>query len=1133
MIAFLLAAVLAQSAPDFTALVDPFVGTSGTKIGGPIDTFPGADAPLGMLQWSPDTPSQPAGGGYGYKDTAITGFSLTHLSGPGCSVFGDAAILPTVGAPVPPANVKQSFAHSSEVATPGYYAVSLGKPQIRVELTVALRSGMARITFPASAQANVLVNPASNQAGADDAAVRIVSPTEIDGSATSGHFCGMPDVYTVYFVITFDRPMIRSGVWAAAGPNAAAYAQFDTSQSRILTARAAVSWVGIDGARANLRKAEAQSFDQMRAGTAARWQSYLQRVSVAGGTLAQQRTFYTALYHVLLHPNLYSDADGRYRGFDGAVHRARRGHDEYATFSGWDIYRTQVPLLALLAPRETSDMMQSLVDAARQGGWLPKWPLVNGYTAVMGGDSADPIVAGAYAFGARDFDVRGALAAMLKNATDVKSSPGQGWYRPRPGLEEYERLGYVANTHTTNVSPVRNGASLTLEYALDDFSIAQFARAIGNAAVYRRFMGRSSNWRALFDTSLRQIAPRDPAGAFEQTPITENGQSGFQEGNAAQYTWMVPYDAQALIYGMGGRAATAAQLDGFFTQINAGQDHPYAWLGNEPSLSSPWIYLDAGAPWKAQRVIREALDTLYADAPDGIPGNDDLGTMSAWYAWCAMGLYPINPAVRAFDIGAPLFSRVTIAQPQGVRIVVDAAGAPQPYIQSVRVNGAASTRTWIALPAKGTLTLDAVLGAQPSAWGTALTDAPQSFSPTIAHFPPSTTAVAVANDTPIRLAPGGAGTLRFTVRASAAENIAWRLNAPAGLHVAPSAGTLTAPAQQIEVRVAADPALPVHAYNVTFSGRTQSGALLRAVHAAVVIAPAQTLPPLAYAANFMDNDVTAFDPATGTIVQNVTVGENPGDVALTPDGRRALVANQGSNDVSVVDTQTMKQIARIKVGKVPATLRITSDGATAWVSNNADNTIQPIDITRLKAGKAVAVGRSPQELAISPDGTTVYVVNQNDNAVMPVDARTGRTGAPMATGAKPLGIALSADGRTAYVGNQGSNDVSVIDLASGTTLRRIAAGVQPQGLALSADGATLYVADAGTDTVSVLDLRRGLQRGALRVGLNPGAVRLSADGRTLYVLALGDNACVKIAIGDPRRRSSIELGNWPLAFALP
>lgn len=1127
MIALLLASVL--------TLVDPFVGTSGTKIGGPIDTFPGADAPLGMLQWSPDTPSQPAGGGYNYSDTAITGFSLTHLSGPGCSVFGDAAVLPTVGTPQPPAGLKQPFSHASESASPGYYAVSIGSPAIRVELTAAPRSGAARITFPRSTQANVLVNPASDQAGVNDASIRIVSPTEIDGSATSGNFCGMPDTYTVYFVLRFDRPMSGGGVWSAAGPNAAAYAQFDTSRNPVVGVRSAVSWVGIDGARLNLQRAQSQSFDQMRAQTTAQWQNYLQRVTVTGGSPAQQRTFYTALYHVLLHPNLYSDADGRYRGFDNRIHRARPGHDEYATFSGWDIYRTETPLLALIAPHETSDMMQSLVDAAHQGGWLPKWSLVNGYTGVMGGDSADPIIAGAYAFGARDFDLHGALAAMVKNATDLNSPPGQGWYRPRPGLAEYERLGYVVNTHTTNVSPVRNGASLTLEYALDDFSIAQFARAIGDMARYRTFMGRSQHWRSLFDTSTGFIAPRTSYGAFEQTPITSNGQSGFQEGNAAQYTWMVPYDAQSLIYGMGGRDAAVADLDRFFTQINADQDKPYAWLGNEPSLTSPWIYLNAGAPAKAERVVRQALTTLYGDAPDGIPGNDDLGTMSAWYVWCAMGLYPINPALRQFDIGAPLFSRVQIAQPNGIAIDVRAPDASMqtPYVQSVRVNGVARAQTWTDVPERGSLTLEVALGADPSTWGTAVGDAPPAYRATIPVFPPSTTASFVSpGGSLVHIAPGASAIVPLEVRGGNGEAISWHASVPQGITVAPASGS-PASGTPATLTVTASSQLAPHVYPVTIEGRTKSGAQLVALQLAALVAPAGTHVPLAYVPNYSDNTVTAFDPVTGAVAATIGVGRNPGDAQLNADGSRVYVANQGSNDISVIDTITDEVIATIKTGKVPATLRIAPDGKSAWVSNYGDNTIQRIDLTTLQAGKPVAVGRAPQQLAISLDGASVYVVNQNDNTMSIVDTASAKTVASVGVGARPGSILISPDGRTAYVGDQGGNSVTPIDLAARKALPAIAAGVQPQGLMLSSGGEKLYVADSGSDTVSVIDLERGRQVQSIRVGLNPVSLALSPDGQTMYVVLLGDNACVKIPIGDPQDRSTIEMGNAPLAVAMP
>ena len=420
----------------------------------------------------------------------------------------------------------------------------------------------------------------------------------------------------------------------------------------------------------------------------------LRRIIVAGGTPAQQRTFYTALYHTLLHPNVISDADGRYIGFDGRVHHVRAARTEYANYSDWDIYRTEVPLLALLAPGEASDMMQSLVDAAQQeNGWLPRWALVNGPTSVMGGDSVDPVIAGAYAFGAREFDARGALTAMVKGASTTAPPPGQGWYIPRWELDDrYLRDGYVVNTHTTSVSPEPNGASETLEYSLDDFAIARLAYAQRDMRTYAAFMRRSANWMTLFDGAGRSIAPRDADGAFVHAAIGENGQSGFQEGNAAQYTWMVPHDLRDLIAAMGGPADAVTKLDAFFSQLNAGQDKPYAWLGNEPSLGSPWVYLSAGEPWRAQEILRRALTTLYTDAPDGLPGNDDLGTMSAWYVWCAIGLYPQNPPVRYLDVGAPLFSSVTLRSPGGPVIEVHAplAATDAAYVNALRVNGRAT-----------------------------------------------------------------------------------------------------------------------------------------------------------------------------------------------------------------------------------------------------------------------------------------------------------------------------------------------------------------------------------------------------------------------------------------------------------
>ena len=349
-------------------------------------------------------------------------------------------------------------------------------------------------------------------------------------------------------------------------------------------------------------------------------------------------------------------------------------------------------------------MMQSLADAFAQSGWLPRWPVVNGPSSVMGGDSVDPVIAGAYAFGARDFDARTALRGMVKGATSTQPPPAQGWYFERWELhDDYLRRGYVVNTHTTSVAPGPNGASETLEYALDDFAIARLAQRLTTRRSTRRFCRRSSNWATLFDGTTGWIAPRDADGAFTQSPLDENGQDGFQEGNAAQYTWMVPQDLRDLVGAMGGRRAAVAKLDGFFAQLNAGPDKPYAWLGNEPSLASPWVYLSAGEPWRAQTIVREAMTTLYDDTPAGLPGNDDLGTMSAWYLWCAMGIYPQEPAVRYLDVGAPLFTSIRVSAPNGPTIVINApqAQSANAYVQQVRLNGRPENDSWVTLPLHG------------------------------------------------------------------------------------------------------------------------------------------------------------------------------------------------------------------------------------------------------------------------------------------------------------------------------------------------------------------------------------------------------------------------------------------------
>ncbi|HYK51995.1 MAG TPA: GH92 family glycosyl hydrolase, partial [Candidatus Eremiobacteraceae bacterium] len=1129
---------------------DPLVGTSGNGYDGGIDTFPGADAPFGMVQWSPDTPSQPAGGGYNYSDSTITGFTLTHLSGPGCNVFGDAGILPMIGPVTAPASASQAFSHASEVATPGYYEIRVGMPSVRVQLAATPRTGLGRFTFPPSPQADILVNASSNQNGVSNSTVQITSPTEIVGSASSGWFCGMPDTYTVYFVLDFDRPFTTHGTWLAkkitpdsdqsTGIGSGAYVSFDTTADPTVNVKVALSWVSLDGARANLRlEAHSWDVDAVRAAAHRAWNSDLGRVQIGGGTDLQRRVFYTALYHTMLHPNIYSDADGRYRGFDGQVHSVDRGHVEYATFSGWDIYRTEVPLLAMLEPARTSDMMRSLVHAAQQGGWLPKWSLVNGESAVMGGDPSDPIIAGAYTFGARDFDAHAALAAMVKGATNTGGPLGQG--SQRPGLGEYESRGYVVNDHATNVAPLANGASLTLEYSLDDFSISQLARFLGDERTADAMTARSQNWTNLFDRWSGLITPRDSDGAFESAPLTENGQSGFQEGTAAQYTWMVPQGYGALIAGLGGRDRAVAALDAFFTQIDAGQAEPYAWMGNEPSIGSPWAYLAAGAPWKAQTVIRDVMTQLWGDTPDGIPGNDDLGTMSAWYVWCALGLYPQVVASPVLDLGAPLFpyARVNVPHGASIEIVAPGASADAAYVQSVRWGHLAWSDSWVPFRTSKPMRLTVSVAATPNRyWASAPTDGPPTYTTGPPKFP-AFTASTLMPPTPgeLLLTSGSSASFKFAIEnaGTTPDTVAWTAQSDDPLTVTPLSGRLdaaAAAASSVTASVSVAPHTPSGLYDFSLAGVSGDGAAIARVTGVVqVMGPGNRPPSLAYVANFFDNEVAPFDPRTHAVGQPIVVGELPREVAISPDGRRVYASNNGANSVSVIDTATQSVIATINVGHSPWGVRVSPDSSTVWVANGGDNTIQPIDASTLVAGKAIPVGQNPEDIAISPDGSMLWVVDVNSGDVMPVNARTETPLDPIIVGPHPRGIAISPDGSRVFVSDFAGNEVTPIDTVTRKAGTSIPVGIAPRGLVVSPDGKMLYVADFGSNEVSRIDLTTMTALAPIQVGLNPVAVGLDSSGLTLFVVNQDDDDCMPIDLSTLRIGAPIPLGDRPMSFA--
>ncbi len=1176
------ATAAAPAVPDPAALVDPFVGTgSGGAVVGDVDTFPGASVPFGMVQFSPDTTSRPAGGGYSYTDDAITGFSLTHLSGAGCAFAGDIPFLPLVGAlPDDPSAATQPFRHAGETAGPGSYAVTVG--QISAQLTATARTGLARLTYPPSTQARLLVKVADSANGSAGATFQAIGNNEITGSVTSGHFCGQPDSYTVYFAATFSQPFTATGTWGGAGTSssqvradstsltahgkqapmpksfaartrapeqgggvvAGGALTFDTTKNPVVDMQVALSYVSTAGALNNL-KAENAHFDLARTAEAARetWDAQLGKIGINGGTSAEQSTFYTALYHALLHPSLFSDVDGGYPGYDGKVHKAVGGHQEYSDFSGWDIYRSQIPLVALLDPVRASDMATSLLDAGDQMGWLPKWPVANGESGVMNGDAADPILAAAYAFGATGFNAAHAVQEMVHGATGT-GAPGQGWYLDRPQAAAYLKNGYVPNTQSDSISPVPDGASETLEYALDDFAISRLAGSIGNASVASQFTRTSQNWANLFNTSTGYLQPRDAQGAFPPgDPLANNGgfgQSGFQEGNAAQYTWMVPQNLAGLIGGMGGNAAARARLDSFFTQLNAGPNAPNDWAGNEPNLDTPWIYDTAGAPWETQATVRSIMSQLYSDTPGGEPGNDDLGALSSWYVWAAMGIYPQTPGVPMLVLGTPLFSQVTVHAGNGRLIQINAPGAgdANPYTRSLRVNGQSTMRTYLMLPDHPGLTrLDFTVGAQPDKTrGTGAHDAPPSFGAGPVRFPPSTRAQMRTDPSQVRLAPGASTSVNVVVDNSLGgqpATVTWTATSPDnGITFSPGTSTSTVAARQsatVPLTVTASAQASAGFYAVTISGKASNGAILANVSILVTVAaPGQAI-PTAYVSNYSDNTVTPVDRANNTAGPVIPVGSGPDGVAVTPNGAEVYVANNNSNDVSVISTATNQVIATVPVGSVAADVAITPDGKTVWVTNYGDGTVQPIDVATHTAGAPVAVGANPERDAISPDGKYLWIANQGAGTATELDLSTGTVAHTVTVGAQPFGVAVGRDD-TAYIGNTGSNDITVVN-AAGTVTATIALGSSPAGLGISPNGSQLYatVANGGVIPITTATNTEGT---FIATGASAYAVAFTADGTTAWVVDSGTDDIRPITVATGSVGPSVLVGNVPDGIGL-
>jgi len=749
--------------------VSPLIGTTGNG-----NTFPGATLPFGMIQWSPDTNSS---AWYYFQQPQITGFGLTHISGAGCSLYGDFAILPIAGdlttspgASIAPYAV--AFDHATEQAHPGYYAVTLSNG-VRVEITVAQRAGIARFTFPEGQPARLLINSGSSANLASDRAkhdpdpqaytnqIALDSAQSFSGYAAAGDFCSSDSHYKVYVAGQFNKPYTAAKLWQddkvlgsakqAEGKHSGAWVDFGSAHEVEL--KVGLSYVSQPGAAANLAaEIPGFNFDEIHSTSRQIWTQQLSRIAADGGTPSQRIIFYTGLYHSLLSPNVFSDHDGHYIGFDNQV-RSLSGTKQgaqYANFSDWDIYRNTVQLQALLdAPRE-SDMLQSLVNDAVQSGWYPRWAAANDVTYVMAGDSPIPVIASAYAFGARNIDTATALQYMVKAAT----TPGPGPHNnaERPFLADYLKLGYVPNDND------EISASRTLEYANDDFALAEFAKATNHPEQYKKFLKQSENWKNLLNPETGWITPRNADGSWlpgfdpetslpkrRKTDGPDGDQHGFEEGNTWQYTFMLPFDYPALFAAIdkSGQSQSAnpehdkinkksdkttPRLDRFFLKLRCwGQ--PCYNIENEPDFVVPYAYDFAGQPWKTQEVVTRIGNEVFKPTPDGIPGNDDLGATSGVYLWDALGLYPAVPGVAGLALGTPMFDKVTLHLSGGRTVVITKTG-PGIYVQKVTIDGVPYPKTWLSLDKlhPGTTKIDFTTSTVPNTTrGTAITDRPPSF----------------------------------------------------------------------------------------------------------------------------------------------------------------------------------------------------------------------------------------------------------------------------------------------------------------------------------------------------------------------------------------------------------------------
>lgn len=682
---------------DLIGYTNPMIGTDFTG-----NTYPGAQVPFGMVQLSPDNglPGWDRISGYYYPDSTIAGFSHTHLSGTGAGDLYDISFMPVTNpykTGAEPLGIYSSFSHNDESASAGYYRVLLKDYNINVELTATERCGIQRYTFP-EAESSIFLNlkKAMNWDFTADSHIEIVDSCTIRGYR---HSWGWSPKQYIYFQTRFSRPFdafqldttaITTKDKGRIGTAAIARFDFKTKQNEEILVTTALSGTSMEAAARNLEaEAPKDDFDFYMKQAQENWTKELAKIEVTSDDADKKTIFYTAMYHAMLAPTIYSDVDGSYFGPDGQVHQAE-GWTNYSTFSLWDTYRASHPLFTYLQPERVSDMIQCFLHFYEQNGALPLWNLYGWETDMMIGYHAVPVIVDAYLKGIGDFDPVKALEACVTTANrdDYRS------------IGFYKEKGYVASDHE-NWS-----MSKTMEYAYDDYCIARMAEAMGEKEIADEFYRRSQNYRNVFNPETSFMQPRDSKGNFIPNYDPEAYIEDICESNGWQYYWSVAHDIDGLIELTGGETRFAERLDSMFTYETAdksklpifstGMIGQYAH-GNEPGHHVIYLYNRVKQPWKTQQYAAQVMHTLYKNTPDGICGNEDCGQMSSWYVFSAMGFYPVDPISGQYEIGSPIFPEVKMYLANGKTFVVRAENVSDEniYIQSVTVNGQPYNKSYI------------------------------------------------------------------------------------------------------------------------------------------------------------------------------------------------------------------------------------------------------------------------------------------------------------------------------------------------------------------------------------------------------------------------------------------------------